>query len=199
MKRILLLIGVFLLMGCTVSEAPVPETPMVNEEIQVDAKETLQVEHSPEQEVQEELIEPEREEIVEEEEVVQELIDPLPPQIINGKTLEQRLEDAYDNLHEAGSSGQILDDFPDVELIHEDSGEGSSFFPKEILPFHYYYSGEADKTFNLCGIGRSVFICDGKLDRTIAKEDIDSGRCAVTPIYMEDPRVGGSGNQYKFD
>ena len=161
---------------------------------------------------EEELIEPEVEVPVAEEtvpepepipEVKPEVVEPVKPEpkIINGKTLEERIEQAYDNLHEAGSSDKILNDFPDVELVYTDDPDSSikQMFPPEILPFHYYYSEEADRTFNLCGVGRSVFICKGKLDRVISKEDIDSGRCEITPIYLGDPRLGGQGGRINFD
>jgi len=186
--------------GCTVSIIPTTEEVIeqgavieVKDDVPEPIIEKELVEEVPPKIEEERVINPEPEEI-------QPIIEkPTPPKIINGRTLEQRIQAAYDNLHDAGSSGLILDDFPDVELVFEDDGNSSTFFPAEILPFHYYYSVEADKTFNLCGVGRSVFICDGKLERTITKEDIDSGMCTVTPIYMEDPRVGGSGKEYTFN
>ena len=199
-KRLLLILFVFSIIfiyGCAPKEVSISEVePDVIEDVPQE----------------EELIEPEvevpvAEEIVPEPEPIPELkpevVEPVKPEpkIINGKTLEERIEEAYDNLHEAGSSDKILSDFPDVELVYTDDPEASvkKIFPPEILPFHYYYSEEADKTFNLCGVGRSVFICDGKLDREITKEDIDSGRCEITPIYLIDPRLGGSGDQIDFD
>jgi len=192
-RYIFSLILIILIYGCQVSEIEeLPEPEFIEKVPQ-----------------EEELIEPEVEVPVAEEtvpepipEVKPEVVEPEPePKIINGKTLEKRIEEAYDNLHEAGSSTQILDDFPDVELVYTDDPEASvkKIFPPEILPFHYYYSEEADKTFNLCGVGRSVFICDGKLDREISKDDIDSGRCEITPIYLIDPRLGGSGKNIDFN
>jgi len=69
------------------------------------------VEEVPPKIEEERVINPEPEEI-------QPIIEkPTPPKIINGRTLEQRIQAAYDNLHDAGSSGLILDDFPDVELV----------------------------------------------------------------------------------
>jgi hypothetical protein len=103
-------------------------------------------------------------------------------QIINGKTLAERLEEAYSNLHKKGSAQKIRDDFPDIELTFTDEGDGSN-----IYPFEYYYSGEADKTFNLCAVERTVFICEGKLDRMITDEEIDNVElCDVTPIYINE-------------
>jgi len=103
-------------------------------------------------------------------------------QLINGKTLNERLKDAYNNLHAKGSAQEIRDNFLDLEIIYTDNGEDSDFGPN-IYPFHYQYSAEADKTFSLCNIERTVFICDGKLNRQITDEDMDSGYCVVTPIY----------------
>jgi hypothetical protein len=96
--------------------------------------------------------------------------------------VDQRLQEAYNKLHAAGSAQQVRDNFPDIELVFTDTGE--PHYPREILPFEYYYSKEADKTFNLCAIERTVFICDGKLNRKITSEDEDSGRCIITPIYQ---------------
>ncbi len=112
---------------------------------------------------------------------------PPAPLLINGKTLQERLAEAYDRLHTRGSGQHIRDSFPDIELVYTDKAEGMPF-PSEILPFRYYYSREADTTFNICEISLSVFICKGKLDKLIKKIDIDSGRCEMTPIYG-DPRL----------
>jgi hypothetical protein len=113
--------------------------------------------------------------------VVDDKFEEVKPKLVGGKTLDERLDYAYDNLHEPNSATQIEKDFPDLELVYVD--KGTSFMPSLILPFKYYYSMEADTTFNLCNIDRSVFICEGKLDRIITQEDIDSGRCVVTSIY----------------
>jgi len=194
-KRLaLIILFSFVVVGCTaqvseVEPAVIEEVPqeeeLIEPEVEVPVAEETVPEPEPIPEVKPEVVEPVKPE----------------PKIINGKTLEERIEEAYDNLHEAGSSDKILSDFPDVELVYTDDPEASvkKIFPPEILPFHYYYSEEADKTFNLCGVGRSVFICDGKLDREITIEDIDSGRCEITPIYLSDPRLGGSGETIDFD
>jgi len=186
------LILIIFIYGCQVAEVEeIPEEPEVIEKELIEPEPVAEeVEPMPVPGVADEL----------EPEMIVEEVKPE-PKIINGKTLEERLEEAYDNLHEAGSSEQILDDFPDVELVYTDDPEASvkKIFPPEILPFHYYYSEEADKTFNLCGVGRSVFICDGQLDREITKEEIDSGSCEITPIYLIDPRLGGSGDPFDFD
>ncbi len=111
---------------------------------------------------------------------------------INGKLVGERLQEASDRLHTQGSGQHIRDDFPDIRLVYTDDAKETGF-PQMILPFRYYYSEEADKTFNICNIDFTVFICDGKLERLISKEDIDSGRCEVTPVYTGDSRIGGSG------
>jgi len=114
------------------------------------------------------------------------------PKIINGKTMAQRLREASDRLHTVGSAEQIRQDFPDIKLVYTDRAENTGF-PAMIVPFRYYYSEETNKTFNICNIDFTVFICNGKLERIITKEDIESKRCEVTPIYTTDPRIGGSG------
>lgn len=116
--------------------------------------------------------------------------------------MDDRLEEAYDRLHTYGSGPQIREDFPDIEKVYTDHAEETSF-PPDILPFQYYYSAEADRTFNICNIDFTVFICEGKLDHLITKEDIESGRCEATLIYKTDPRLGyggiyGSASGYSF-
>ena len=107
--------------------------------------------------------------------------------LINGKTLQERLAEAYDRLHTRGSAEHIRKNFPDIGLVYTDDAVGMPF-PREIIPFRYYYSLEADTTFNICAIDFTVFICKGKLDKLIRQGDIDSGRCEMTPIYG-DPRL----------
>jgi hypothetical protein len=121
--------------------------------------------------------------------------DPIPePVWVNGKNTQQRIDESIDRLHTSGSGKSIMQNFPDVELVYTDYAKGTGF-PNMILPFKYYYSEEANKTFNVCAIDRTVFICDGKMDRLIDSEDVDSDRCEITSVYMGDPRIGGSGGQ----
>ncbi len=108
--------------------------------------------------------------------------------LVGDKTVEQRLVAVFNKLHTPGSGDLIQSDFPDTKLVYTDTGDGTRF-PLNILPFKYYYSEEADRTFNICKIGYSVFVCRGKLDRLITKEDIDSGRCFSNPIYLTDSRM----------
>ncbi len=102
--------------------------------------------------------------------------------LVNGKTVEERIQEAYDTIHTPGSAQYIRENFPDIVLVYTDPGE--PFMPQEILPFRYYYSKEADKTFNICNVELTVFICDGKLERLVTDEDINSNRCIVTPVYQ---------------
>jgi hypothetical protein len=104
--------------------------------------------------------------------------------LVNGKTMQERLDIAYKELHEPQSSHQIVSDFPDIQFVLEDDGSTSNL-PDDILPFKYYYSKEADRTFNICNVERTVFICKGKMQHVISKADIDSGNCEITPIYKE--------------
>jgi hypothetical protein len=110
------------------------------------------------------------------------------PVLVNGKTVQERVDEAYANLHNPGSATKIVENFPDLELVYVDEGPGS-FFPLNILPFQYFYSVEGNITFNICSIDRTVFICEGKQDFLISQEDIDSGKCILTPEYLEDPRL----------
>jgi hypothetical protein len=111
------------------------------------------------------------------------------------RTSAERLSEAYENLHESKSALKVKEDFPDLEVIYTDDPLEIGHFPEKILPFRYYYSEEVDITFNLCSADRSVFICEGKLDRLITEEDIAEGRCEVTSIYLNDPRIGDSGKR----
>ncbi len=103
--------------------------------------------------------------------------------IINGKTLEQRVQEAYDRLHTIGAGRQIRTDFPDIKLVYTDFAAGKRF-PREILPFEYYYSKEADKTFNICAVDFTVFICNGKMDKAIYPGDPEAHRCKFVGLYQ---------------
>ncbi len=126
--------------------------------------------------------------VVEEQSVKEEIVQE-PEQLPLSAELQENIDDAYDRLHDPGSASRIQKDFPDLEIVYIDEAEGIKFFPKEILPFKYYYSPSADKTFSLCGVDRSTFICDGKLDRLLNSEDIETGRCKIAPDYSGDPRL----------
>lgn len=110
------------------------------------------------------------------------------PVLIDGKTLQERLTEAYDRLHTRGSGQHIRDSFPDIELVYTDDAAGMPF-PREITPFRYYYSREADTTFSICAIELTTFICKGKLDKLIQRENVDSGQCNMTFLYSGDPRL----------
>lgn len=99
------------------------------------------------------------------------------------------LKEVTDRLHTQGSGPHLRNTFTDLELVYTDDGAGSNYFPDFILPFGYYYSKEVDRTFNVCAIDLTVFICEGKLDRLLTKADIDSGRCNVTSAYLGDKRL----------
>ena len=101
--------------------------------------------------------------------------------LINGKTAQERLNEATSQLHEEGSADHIRENFPDIELLYSDN---PSDYPSDILPFDYYYSEEVDKTFNLCGVDRTVFICDGKIEETVTDEQLNT-ICDVTSVYLE--------------
>jgi hypothetical protein len=103
--------------------------------------------------------------------------------LVNEKTLDERLTEAYDDLHNVNSALRVRENFPDLELVYIDEGDGNADYTDDIYPFRYYYSKETDRTFNLCNVNRSVFICEGKLARLITRDDLESGSCEVTPIY----------------
>ncbi|MEK6982196.1 MAG: hypothetical protein AABX38_04665 [Candidatus Micrarchaeota archaeon] len=114
------------------------------------------------------------------------------PKIINGKKLEERLKEASDRLHTQGSGSAVRSDFDDLALVYTDYAQGKSF-PPMILPFRYYYSEEANITFNICAIEYTVFICKGKLERVINSDEFNNGRCEVSPVY-----TGGNGGGYGY-
>jgi len=117
----------------------------------------------------------------EEVEIVEE---PIPQNlVINGKTLDERLAEAISNLHKPDSTDKVRSDFPDLELIFTDN---DNRYPSNILPFEYFYSVEADKTFNFCAIERTIFVCNGKLEQRITDEELnDVEKCTVTSIYSD--------------
>ncbi len=122
-------------------------------------------------------------EVVPEPGIAPELLVEDVPFALPDEDLSLRINSAYDLLHGEGSASLVRADFPDLELVYTDDGADCSFCPAEILPFKYYYSEEADMTFNLCNVDRSVFICAGRMENKITREDVLSGRCEVTPIY----------------
>ena len=183
MKKEVFLIIVFLfLIGCTPEEASEPTlgTPAPDVEDPFEVQEIVVKENTAEIEETPEEVEEDLKEIIIEEPVVEETPE---PQLINGKTVEERIEEAINKLHAVGSADHARENFPDTELVFTDYGEGSNY-PSEIFPFEYYYSAEANRTFNLCAIHRTVFICEGKLEHVITDEEMNSEKCVVTPIYQ---------------
>lgn len=102
----------------------------------------------------------------------------------NRTRIAEDIAGAYAHLHDPGSGTEIHRRFPDAKLVFTDHATGIEF-SEDVPPFSYLYSKEAGKTFGVCGIDKSVFICDGKLERLITAEDIESGRCVVTEVYRE--------------
>lgn len=178
---VLLVILVVFNYGCATQEAPTEKVPeLVTEEVSEVDEESV-----PESQPLEQVSEEKQQAPT----IPTPTATPLPPAptLIDGKTLQERLTEAYERLHTRGSAEHIRKSFPDIELVYTDDAVGMPF-PREIIPFRYYYSREADTTFNICAVELTVFICKGKLDKLIQKEDVDSGRCEMTPIYG-DPRL----------
>ncbi|MBI2148024.1 hypothetical protein HYU19_06175 [Candidatus Woesearchaeota archaeon] len=103
--------------------------------------------------------------------------------------VEERIKAAYGMLHQPGSGAQIRRDFPNIQLVYTDEAKDDPRIPPFIIPFRYYYSAEADTTFNICNIDITVFICKGKLDRLINADDVKSGACKVSDLYL--PMIPG--------
>jgi hypothetical protein len=97
--------------------------------------------------------------------------------------LEKRLKTLRDHLHDQNSGPEAKKLLPDLTPIYTDDGHDNRQFPKEILPFTYYYSPEADITVSICNINQTVFICPGKLDRLIQPQDFDN--CQVAQEYLQ--------------
>jgi hypothetical protein len=179
-RKILWIVSLLiLLIGCATEEVPLEkpvegmEEPVVQGVSEEIVEEVPVIEEAPETKMEK----------IEEEQLVKiiEEVKEVEPTLINGKTVEERLKKAYDNLHSVGSEKHIRENFLDIELVYTDNPTN---YPKEILPFEYYYSAEANVTFNICAIERTVFICEGKLDQTITDDILNSDKCVVTPIYQ---------------
>ena len=168
--------------GCATQEAPAEKVPeLVTEEVLEVDEESVPESQPIEQIVEEKQQAP----TISAPTVTQ----PSPvPMLIDGKTLQERLAEAYERLHTRGSGEHIRKSFPDIELVYTDDAVGMPF-PREIIPFRYYYSREADTTFSICEIELTTFICKGKLDKLIRRGDVDSGRCKLTLLYYGDPRL----------
>jgi len=104
--------------------------------------------------------------------------------VVNGKTLDERLEESYSIIHKTDSADYVKENFPDVVLVYSDYGEHGDY-PEKILPFDYYYSEEADKTFSVCAINKLIFVCEGKVDGLITDEQMDSGKCVLYPNFEQ--------------
>lgn len=114
----------------------------------------------------------------------------LVPKNANDAAMPRSLAEAYMHIHGPDSGAFIRTNFPDLKLVYTDLAPGTAF-QEDVPPFNYYYSAKADKTFGICAINKSVFICNGKLDRLVGKKDIDDGTCTAVPIYlMNDTRLG---------
>ncbi len=186
----ILLFLLILLSSCSIEETTELEEQgfeATDEEITATDSETEEI--LEELQVATEELEQETEEKEEEAEQVEEVEEDTDTtseeQLVNGKTAQERLDDAYQNLHDIDSALDVRSDFPDLELVYTDDGSQDPLLPEDILPFEYMYSAEVDKTFSLCAIDRSVMICDGVLDALVTDEDINSGRCVVTSVYLE--------------
>lgn len=101
----------------------------------------------------------------------------------NNQSLNERLRILKDHLHALNSGTEAKQLFPDLASVYTDNGHGNPQIPKEILPFTYYYSQEADITVSICNINQTVFICPGKLERLIQPTDYQN--CQVTKEYLQ--------------
>jgi len=99
------------------------------------------------------------------------------------QSVEERLKVLKNHLHNENSGREAKELFPDLTPVYSDDGHGDRYFPAQILPFTYYYSVEADITVSICNINKTVFICPGKLERLIKKEDFPN--CQVTELYLQ--------------
>lgn len=99
------------------------------------------------------------------------------------QSVEERLKILKNHLHNEDSGREAKELFPDLTPVYLDNGHGNRYFPAQILPFTYYYSAEADITVSICNINQTVFICPGKLEHLIQKEDFPN--CQVTEPYLQ--------------
>jgi len=101
----------------------------------------------------------------------------------NSQSLNERLRILKDYLHALNSGTEAKQLFSDFLPVYTDDGHNNPQIPKQILPFTYYYSQEADITVSICNINQTVFICPGKLDRLIQSKDYQN--CQVTKEYLQ--------------
>lgn len=99
----------------------------------------------------------------------------------NSVDLQRKIDELYADLHEVDSGIRAKANFSDLQLIYTD--EGISSLPSNILPFRYYYSPSTDLTMAICNINRTIFICKGKLDHLLSKDDFSN--CKITPVLLE--------------
>jgi hypothetical protein len=96
----------------------------------------------------------------------------------------ERIDIVRQQLHAAGSGAQARALFPDLKLTYVDDGRGKPY-PKQILPFRYYWSPSGRVTITICSVDRTVFICPYYLENVPG----DLHSCDVAEIYTEPDHV----------
>ena len=93
---------------------------------------------------------------------------------VGGDDVDKRLTAVFDKLHSGGSGDFLRASFPDLQYLLKWTPIGVT---KQIFPFFYYYSPEADTTFVVCNIDKTVAICDGLQNSAISEGDL--GKCTL--------------------
>jgi len=101
--------------------------------------------------------------------------------IPEGSDVNERIAVVYENLHNTRSGDYVRASFTDLELLLEWSPPLGGH--RKIFPFRYYYSPEADLTFVICNIERTVAICEGYKD-SIVDPERDMNECEVAKQYL---------------
>lgn len=97
-----------------------------------------------------------------------------------GSSVAERLAVVERELHTGNSGDYVRQNFGDLEYLF--SWPGPEGQQRKIFPFFYYYSAEADTTFVICNINKTVAICQGR-----QKEIIEAGdECQLARPFAED-------------
>ena len=98
-----------------------------------------------------------------------------------GSDVDERIAQVLSELHTGNSGDYVRQNFPDLEYLFDHTPEGQE---RRIFPFFYYYSAEADTTFVVCNINKTVAVCDGKQDTTITA-GVDDHKCDLAEPFEE--------------
>ena len=96
-------------------------------------------------------------------------------------SIDDRLNSILDELHTGNSGDYVRQNFSDLDYLFSWQPEGEQ--TRRIFPFYYYYSQEADTTFVICNINKTVAVCDGLQDGII--DSNNASHCELAKPFAD--------------